>query len=39
MTLKIGLMKHADEPQDDDDWDRDSDQSQKNAAHGFHLFF
>ena len=21
-VLQIGLMKHADEPQDDDDWDR-----------------
>ena len=34
MTLQLGLMKHADEPKDDDDWDRDSE-PQKNAAHDF----
>ena len=32
---QIGLMKHAEEPQEDDDRDRDSDKPQKNAAHDF----
>ena len=31
----MGLMKHAEEPQEDDDRDRDSDKPQKNAAHEF----
>ena len=35
----MGLMKHAEEPQEDDDRDRDSDKPQKNAAHEFHLYF
>ena len=32
---QIGLMKHSEEPQEDDDRDRDSDKPQKNAAHDF----
>ena len=32
---QIGLMKHAEEPQEDDDRDRDSDKPQKNSAHDF----
>ena len=34
-SSQIGLMKHAEEPQEDDDRNRDSDKPQKNAAHDF----